>query len=121
VKRGFCLKNHEFLLDNSCVVFIVVSTKEVIMTKADIIEKVYERVTSLSKKEASELVDAVFESMKETLGEGENLKISGFGSFIVRKKTSRPGRNPKTGKSITISARKVLTFRPSQILKKALN
>ncbi len=91
------------------------------MTKADIIEKVYERVTTLSKREASDLVEAVFETMKETLGGGENLKISGFGSFIVRDKSARPGRNPKTGKSITISERKVLTFRPSQILKKSLN
>ncbi len=91
------------------------------MTKADIIEKVYERITSLSKREASDLVEAVFETMKETLGSGESLKISGFGSFIIRDKTSRPGRNPKTGKSITISERKVLTFRPSQILKKSLN
>ncbi|MBU1534735.1 integration host factor subunit alpha [Myxococcota bacterium] len=91
------------------------------MTKADIIEKVYERITSLSKREASDLVEAVFETMKDTLGSGESLKISGFGSFIIRDKTSRPGRNPKTGKSITISERKVLTFRPSQILKKSLN
>ncbi|MBU1238899.1 HU family DNA-binding protein, partial [Myxococcota bacterium] len=62
------------------------------MTKADIIEKVYERITSLSKREASDLVEAVFETMKDTLGSGESLKISGFGSFIIRDKTSRPGR-----------------------------
>jgi integration host factor subunit alpha len=91
------------------------------MTKADIIDKVYESVTSLSKREATELIEAVFETMKQTLESGENLKISGFGNFIIRKKQSRPGRNPKTGKAIEISARSVLTFRPSQVLKKALN
>ncbi len=91
------------------------------MTKADIIDKVYESVPGLSKREATELVEAVFETIKVTLENGENLKISGFGNFIIREKKSRPGRNPKTGKSIEICERKVLTFRPSQVLKKALN
>ena len=91
------------------------------MTKADIIDKVYESVPGLSKREATELVEAVFETIKVTLENGENLKISGFGNFIIRDKSSRPGRNPKTGKGIEISARRVLTFRPSQVLKKALN
>ncbi|MBU1239910.1 integration host factor subunit alpha [Myxococcota bacterium] len=91
------------------------------MTKADIIDKVYETVPGLSKREATELVEAVFETIKVTLESGENLKISGFGNFIIREKKSRPGRNPKTGKNIEISERSVLTFRPSQVLKKALN
>jgi integration host factor subunit alpha len=91
------------------------------MTKADLIDKVYENVSGLSKRDASELVEAVFETIKTTLENGENLKISGFGNFIIRNKNSRPGRNPKTGESIEISSRRVLTFRPSQILKKALN
>jgi len=91
------------------------------MTKADIIDKVYESVSGLSKREASELVEAVFDTIKGTLEKNENIKISGFGNFIIREKKARPGRNPKTGKSIEISARNVLTFRPSQVLKKALN
>jgi integration host factor subunit alpha len=91
------------------------------MTKADIIDKVYERVSGLSKREASEMVESVFDSIKEVLERGENLKISGFGNFVIRNKKARPGRNPKTGQSIIISERRVLTFRPSQILKKALN
>ncbi|MGM0595595.1 MAG: integration host factor subunit alpha [Myxococcota bacterium] len=91
------------------------------MTKADVIEKVYEKVTGLSKKEAGQMVEAVLGTMKNTLSDGENIKISGFGNFILRDKKSRPGRNPKTGDSITISARRVLTFRPSQVLKEKIN
>jgi integration host factor subunit alpha len=59
--------------------------------------------------------------MKETLGRGEKIKISGFGNFVVRRKRERIGRNPQTGEEIKISARKVLTFKPSQVLKNALN
>jgi integration host factor subunit alpha len=66
-------------------------------------------------------VDLVFETMKETLGRGEKIKISGFGNFLVREKQPRPGRNPQTGTEITIDARKVLTFKPSPVLKAALN
>lgn len=90
------------------------------MTKADIVEKVYEKI-GLSKKEASEYVELVFNSLKEVLEKGEKVKISGFGNFIVREKNSRIGRNPQTGDQITISARRVLTFRPSQVLKAILN
>ncbi|MDA3864938.1 MAG: integration host factor subunit alpha [Deltaproteobacteria bacterium] len=91
------------------------------MTKADVIEKVYENVTGLSKKEAGQMVESVLITMKDILSEGENIKISGFGNFILRDKKSRPGRNPKTGDGITISARRVLTFRPSQVLKEKIN
>jgi integration host factor subunit alpha len=91
------------------------------MTKADIIEAVYEKVGGFSKKEAAEIVETVFNVVKETLERGEKIKISGFGNFIVREKKSRVGRNPQTGQEIEISARKVLTFRPSQVLKSALN
>ncbi|MBU1222070.1 integration host factor subunit alpha [Myxococcota bacterium] len=91
------------------------------MTKADIIDKVYESVPGLAKKEAAELVDAIFNTLKKTIENGENIKISGFGNFIIRTKGSRPGRNPKTGENIEIVDRRVLTFRPSQILKKTLN
>lgn len=91
------------------------------MTKADIIEAVYEKVGGVSKKEAAELVETVFSTVKDTLERGEKIKISGFGNFIVREKKARVGRNPQTGEEITISARRVLTFKPSQVLKNALN
>lgn len=90
------------------------------MTKADIVEKVYDKI-GFSKKEASELVEMVFTTMKTELVEGEKIKISGFGNFLVRGKKERIGRNPQTGEQITISARRVLTFRPSQVLKAMLN
>ena len=91
------------------------------MTKADIIEAVYEKVGGFSKKEAAEIVESVFNQVKETLERGEKIKISGFGNFIVREKKARIGRNPQTGEEITISARRVLTFKPSQVLKDVLN
>ncbi|MBI5300338.1 MAG: integration host factor subunit alpha [Deltaproteobacteria bacterium RIFCSPLOWO2_02_FULL_46_8] len=90
------------------------------MTKADIIEQIYEKV-GFSKKESSEIVELVFDTIKETLEKGEKIKISGFGNFVVRAKRPRVGRNPQTGEEIEISARRVLTFRPSQVLKQALN
>jgi integration host factor subunit alpha len=90
------------------------------MTKADLVERVYENV-GFSKKEAAEVVDDVFETIKSALTEGEKIKISGFGNFVVREKAARRGRNPQTNKAIVISARRVLTFKPSQVLKAALN
>ena len=90
------------------------------MTKADIVETVYEKI-GFSRKESAELVDLVFDFMKETLETGSKIKISGFGNFIVREKRSRKGRNPQTGEEIQISARRVLTFKPSQVLRKAIN
>jgi len=90
------------------------------MTKAEIVEQIYEKI-GFSKKESADIVELVFETMKETLSKGEKIKISGFGNFVVRQKRSRVGRNPQTGESIEITARKVLTFRPSQVLKSALN
>ena len=90
------------------------------MTKADLIEEVYE-VVGFSKKDSAELVDLVFNTMKETLEDNEKLKVSGFGNFVVREKKSRVGRNPQTGQEIEISARKVLTFKPSQVLKNSIN
>lgn len=91
------------------------------MTKADIVESVYEKVGGYSKKEAAEIVEAVFDQIKKTLEAGEKIKLSGFGNFVVRDKNERVGRNPQTGDEITISARRVLTFKPSQVLKSALN
>ncbi|MBZ0117053.1 MAG: integration host factor subunit alpha [Sandaracinaceae bacterium] len=91
------------------------------MTKAEIVDNVYERVGGFSKKEAAEVVEAVFDTMKEVLATGEKIKISGFGNFIVRGKKERVGRNPQTGAPIPISARRVLIFKPSQVLKGVLN
>jgi integration host factor subunit alpha len=91
------------------------------MTKADIVENVHERVGGFSRKEAAELVELVFEILKETLGKGEKVKISGFGNFVVRQKKERVGRNPQTGEEITISARRVLTFQVSPVLKESIN
>jgi len=90
------------------------------MTKAEIFEKVQERI-GITKKESAEMVEAVFAIMKSTLESGENLKISGFGSFIVKQKKDRRGRNPQTGESITIEARRILTFKPSGVLKDQIN
>jgi len=90
------------------------------MTKAEIVEKIYEQV-GFSKRESAEIVDQVFEIMKDTLTKGEKIKISGFGNFVVRAKRERIGRNPHTREAITISARKVVTFKASQILKSAVN
>lgn len=91
------------------------------MTKAEIVQSVYARLGGFSKKESADLIELVFETMKETLGRGEKIKISGFGNFVVRAKKQRVGRNPQTGAAIAISARRVLTFKPSQVLKHALN
>ena len=91
------------------------------MTKAEIVQALYSRVGGFSKKESADIVDLVFEMMKETLGRGEKIKISGFGNFVLRDKRQRPGRNPQTGDPIKISERRVLTFKASQILKQALN
>jgi integration host factor subunit alpha len=91
------------------------------MTKAEIVQAIYDRVGGFSKKEAADLVDLVFDTMKETLGRGEKLKISGFGNFVLRDKRQRRGRNPQTGEAIVITERRVLTFKPSNVLKADLN
>ncbi|MFB0506328.1 MAG: integration host factor subunit alpha [Thermodesulfobacteriota bacterium] len=90
------------------------------MTKVDIVSSVYEKI-GFSKKEAVRVVETIFDIMKETLERGEKIKISGFGNFVVRKKRTRRGRNPQTGDDIEITARKILTFKPSQVLKNDLN
>ncbi|MCK5074354.1 MAG: integration host factor subunit alpha [Bacteriovoracaceae bacterium] len=86
------------------------------LTKADIVERVYKEA-GFSKKEASDIVELVFKMIKETLSRGEKVKISGFGNFSIRDKSTRVGRNPQTGEAMEISARRVLTFKPSQVLK----
>ena len=90
------------------------------MTKADIVEHIFEKV-GFSKKDVIDVVELVFETIKNTAESGENVKISGFGNFMVRQKRARRGRNPQTGKDLTITARKVLTFKPSQIMRDAVN
>ena len=90
------------------------------MTKADLIESVY-LTTGFSKKESASIVEMVFDLIKTTLEEGEKIKIAGFGNFVVKEMASRRGRNPQTGDEIEISARKILTFKPSQVLKAAIN
>ena len=90
------------------------------MTKADIVNALYEKI-GLSKKETAHIVEVVLETLKENLEEGKKIKLAGFGNFVVRQKVARKGRNPKTGEEIEISRRRVVTFRPSQILRKAVN
>ena len=90
------------------------------MTKTDIMQNIHNRF-GFSKKDSLEIVESVFDIMKENLALSENIKISGFGNFVVKEKKARKGRNPQTGEEIEISARKVLTFKPSQFLRKTLN
>jgi len=86
------------------------------LTKAEVAEHLYEKV-GLNKRDAKDMVEIFFEEIRETLESGEQVKLSGFGNFDLREKSERPGRNPKTGQDIPISARKVVTFRPGQKLK----
>ena len=90
------------------------------MTKAEIIERVYETLGG-SKLESARLVEATFDLIRETLAGGENVKISGFGRFKLRSKKSRPGRNPHTKIEILISPRRVVTFKASHVLRKQVN
>lgn len=90
------------------------------MTKAEIIQKVYEKV-GYPKRETVELVELVFEIMKGTLEGGEKLKIAGFGTFTVKQKADRRGRNPLTGEKLTIRARRRISFKPSVVLKETIN
>lgn len=82
------------------------------MTKADLADRIYEKI-GLPKKEATAIVETLFDSMKNILSEGESIKITGFGTFLVRKKGERKGRNPKTGEELKIEQRVVVTFKPS--------
>jgi integration host factor subunit alpha len=90
------------------------------MTKAQVVEHLFEKV-GFSKKDSSEVVELILDTIKEALIQGEKVKISGFGNFVVKEKKARRGRNPQTGDDLTISARRVLTFKPSQVLKNAIN
>ena len=86
------------------------------LTKADFAEKLFDEL-GLNKREAKEIVELFFEEIKSSLEQGQQVKISGFGKFELRDKSSRPGRNPKTGEEIPITARRVVTFRSGQKLK----
>ncbi len=86
------------------------------LTKAEVAEHLFEKV-GLTKRDAKDMVEMFFEEIRETLESDEQVKLSGFGNFDLRQKSERPGRNPKTGEDIPISARKVVTFRPGQKLK----
>ncbi len=86
------------------------------LTKADFAERLFDEL-GLNKREAKEMVELFFEEIKSSLEKGEQVKISGFGKFELRDKNSRPGRNPKTGEEIPITARRVVTFRTGQKLK----
>lgn len=86
------------------------------LTKADLVEKLYEDL-GFNKREAKELVETFFEEIREALENNEMVKLSGFGNFELRDKKQRPGRNPKTGEEIPITARRVVTFKPGQKLR----
>lgn len=86
------------------------------LTKANLAERLYDEL-GLNKRESKEFVELFFEKIRQALENGESVKLSGFGNFDLREKNPRPGRNPKTGEEIPISARRVVTFRPSQKLK----
>ncbi len=90
------------------------------MTKADLVKIICEKM-GFALKESTEIVEWVFEIMKETLESGEKIKISGLGNFNIRVKRPRKGRNPKTGQEIVILGRRVVTFKQSSVLRKVLN
>lgn len=90
------------------------------LTRADLTESVYEEV-GLSRNESADLVERVLDEISDCLVNGENVKISSFGSFLVRQKNGRMGRNPKTGEEVPIDPRRVLVFRPSQVMKDQIN
>ncbi len=89
---------------------------KVTLTKAELADLMFEKV-GLNKREAKDMVESFFEEIRIALERGEMVKLSGFGNFDLRRKNQRPGRNPKTGEEIPISARTVVTFRPGQKLK----
>jgi len=90
------------------------------LTKIDVVEQVAQKC-GFSKLEAAELVESIFDSIKDSLCTGTNVKISGFGNFVLRDKKARMGRNPQTGDAMEISPRRVMTFKVSQVLKEAIN
>jgi integration host factor subunit alpha len=90
------------------------------LTKADIILQIQKKI-GYSRVESQEMIESVLSIIKETIEAGETLKISGFGSFVVKQKKDRRGRNPQTGETITIESRRIVTFKPSPLVRKAIN
>lgn len=90
------------------------------MTKADLVEKVAKEA-EMTKKDAEKLVEIIFESIVSTLNEGEKIELRGFGSFRVRERNARKGRNPKTGEAVDIPAKRVAYFKPGKDLKELIN
>lgn len=90
------------------------------MTKADVVERI-QTTTDLSQKDSIDMLEAVLSIMKDTLIAGEDIMVSRFGKLEIKEKKDRPGRNPHTGEPITITARRILTFKPSEILKQTIN
>ncbi len=90
------------------------------MTKADLVEKVAQ-VADMTKKDAEQLVEIIFDSITSTLNKGEKIELRGFGSFRVRERNSRKGRNPKTGEAVDIPAKRVAYFKPGKDLKELIN
>lgn len=86
------------------------------LTKAELVDSLFNTI-GLTKREAKDVIEHLFETLRGHLSEGRTVKLPGFGNFIVRSKRARPGRNPKTGEDVVISARKVVVFRPGQKLK----
>jgi integration host factor subunit alpha len=90
------------------------------LIRADIAEAIYQKI-GLSRNESADMVGTILDEISESLEEGNNVKITSFGSFTVRNKRQRIGRNPKTGQEVPITPRRVLSFRPSHILRKKVN
>ena len=90
------------------------------LTKNDIVEKITDQL-EFTRKDSLDLLEGVISIMKQTLASGEDIKISGFGKFEIRQKADRRGRNPQTGETLTIEARRILTFKPSGLLRDAIN
>lgn len=93
--------------------------KKIPMTKADLVEIIFEKV-GLLKKEAQDIIEVIFDTIKNAVTQGESVKVSGFGTFNVRKKQARRGRNPQTGSELEITPRRVLTFKASNQLKELI-
>ena len=89
------------------------------LTKSDIVDDLNNKI-GLNKREAKELVEMLFDDIKDILTEGHDVKLSGFGNFQLKNKSSRPGRNPRTGEDVEISARRVVTFKSGQKLKESV-
>ena len=96
--------------------FTVESLEQPALTKAQLADMLFDNI-GLNKREAKDIVDTFFEEIRDALARGDSVKLSGFGNFQVRDKPPRPGRNPKTGETIPIAARRVVTFHASQKLK----